>query len=456
MIIKIGNKMKYKILITSLLLLLTTHFLFSQAIKVTVAKGPNGWQLMRDNKPYYIKGAGGQTFTGKVVEIGGNSIRTWGLEQADEALAEAQKKGLTVMLGMWVQHERHGFDYNNKAAVQKQLEGFRKAVLKYKDHPALLMWGVGNEVDLNYSNTKVWDAIQDIAKMIHELDPNHPTSTVTAGLDGAEVKLIKEKAPDIDIYGINTYGDVGNVKENLRKFGWDGPYMITEWGPNGHWEVQKTQWGAAIEQTSKEKADSYANRYTQYIAADSAYCIGSYVFLWGYKQEYTATWYGMFMKDGKSTETVDALERVWTNKKIENPCPSLLNVSLNGKKPADNIRLKAQDMNEAEVQIAFEGKGGLVYNWEILRESDDKKEGGDAEREAEAITGLFRTNGEAKVKFRAPTATGQYRLFITVTNKGKAAYANIPFYVSPRDANDKPAFFVQPKVYDIKSFSTNE
>ena len=66
-----------------------------------------------------------------------------------------------------------------------------------------MMWSIGNEVDLFYSNTKVWDVVQDIAEMIHEVDPNHPTNTVTAGLDAKELELIMDRAPDIDIYGIN-------------------------------------------------------------------------------------------------------------------------------------------------------------------------------------------------------------------------------------------------------------
>ncbi len=448
--------MKYKIYLLNSLFCLVFQCLSAQAIKVSVLKGEKGWELLREGKPYYIKGAGGQTFLDEVVATGGNSIRTWGLDDAQTILDEAHKRGLTVMLGLWVQHERHGFDYNNKANVQKQLDAFKKAVLTYKDHPALLLWGVGNEVDLNYSNIKVWDAIQDIAKMIHEIDPNHPTSTVTAGLDSLEVQLIKAKAPDIDIYGINTYGDVGNVKKNLRNFGWAGPYMITEWGPNGHWEVQKTKWGASIEQTSHEKAESYRNRYTQFIQGDSAYCVGSYVFLWGFKQEYTATWYGMFSKEGKATETVDAVEYAWKGKKPENPAPELLKVVLNGQAANTDLSLKSQEMNEARVEIAYQGKEKLTYYWEILKESDDKKEGGDAEKEAEAVTGLIKGNGKESISFRAPLVQGAYRLFVTISTKDKIAYANIPFYVTARTANDPQARFIQPKIYDFKSFSVTE
>lgn len=442
-----------KFTIVNVFFTLTFHFsLFSQAVKVEVKNTESGWQLYRDGKPYYIKGAGGDTHLDVVVSCGGNSIRTWGADNAQKILDDAQKHGLTVMLGLWVQHQRHGFDYDNKAKVEKQLNDFREVVKKYKDHPALLLWGVGNEVDLEYSNTKVWDAINDIAKMIHELDPNHPTSTVTAGLDASEVVLIKSKAPHIDIYGVNTYGDVGNVKDNIRKFGWDGPYMITEWGPNGHWESAKTEWGTSVEQSSKEKFDSYKERYEKFIVGDIKYCIGSYVFLWGQKQEYTGTWYGMFTEDGRPTETIDAMQLVWSGKLPENTSPTLDSLVLNKMQKTKNVFLKSQDKFEATVYSHDKESDNLKYEWIVLAESTDLKTGGDAEAKPEAIAGLIKSKKDNKIIFKAPSQEGRYRLFVNVTDGNKVAYANIPFYVVPRNANDPPANFINFKKASMDSF----
>ena len=335
----------------------------AQAVKVELSSNNGNWELLRNGKPYFIKGAGGDKHLDKLVEIGGNSIRTWSTDNARKILDDAQKHGLTVMMGLWVQHERHGFDYDDEVKVKAQLDGFRRVVLELKDHPALLFWGIGNEVDLNYSNTHVWDAIEDIAKMIHTLDPNHPTSTVTAGLDKDEVALIKAKAPNIDIYGINTYGDLGNIKKNIREFGWTGPYVISEWGPNGHWEVAKTSWNAPIEQSSNEKAEMYFNRYKDFILGDREMCLGSYVFLWGQKQETTSTWYGLFSENGLTSEAIDRLELLWTGKEPINQAPILKSVQFNGKSKFNKLEVVTDQICEAFVLAKDLDGYQIKYDW---------------------------------------------------------------------------------------------
>lgn len=407
-------------------------FVQAQAIKVEVVQTDSGYTLLRGGVPYELKGAGGQTHLDKLSEIGGNSIRTWSLEHAKEYLDMAHKHGLTVTMGLWVQHERHGFDYNNADAVKKQLDYFTKKVKELKDHPALLMWGIGNEMDLMYSNFKVWDAVQDIAKMIHETDPNHPTTTVTAGLHKREVQLVLEKAPDIDIFGVNTYGELKMAVDSIAAFGWNGPFLIAEWGPDGHWEVAKTAWGAPIEQSSSSKARSYAQRY-QYIKS-SPKCIGSYVFLWGHKQETTSTWYGLFTADGRSTEPVDELHKAWKKTIPANSTPKIQSYGIvtdssdNGRKKI----LRAGQFYEAVAGFSDPEGDKLRIQWQIISESTDTRIGGDAESAPPAIPGLIRKNKGERMIFKAPAEEGAYRLFITAHDRGNnAAYANIPFYVLP-------------------------
>ena len=51
--------------------------------------------------------------------------------------------------------------------------------------------------------------------------------------------------PDIDIVGINSYGGAASVPERYRKAGGTKPYILTEFGPPGRWEIEATAWGAA-------------------------------------------------------------------------------------------------------------------------------------------------------------------------------------------------------------------
>ena len=92
-------------------------------------------------------------------------------------------------------------------------------------------------------NLAMWNAIEDIAKMAHKVDPNHPTMTVVAELGGNKVKKINEHCPDIDIVGINSYGGGPSVGERYKPAGGVKPYVITEYGPPGTWESGKNAWG---------------------------------------------------------------------------------------------------------------------------------------------------------------------------------------------------------------------
>ena len=157
------------------------------AVKVEVRRNGDAYQLLRDGKPYFVKGGGGTGYFSRLAAYGGNSIRTWGTQNAAQILDSAQKNGLTVLMGLGVTPERHGFNYDDPAAVKKQFERIKADVLKFKDHPALLAWGIGNELNLSYKNPKVWDAVNDIATMIHKEDPNHPASTVLAGINKREI-----------------------------------------------------------------------------------------------------------------------------------------------------------------------------------------------------------------------------------------------------------------------------
>ncbi|MGZ0015773.1 glycoside hydrolase family 2 TIM barrel-domain containing protein [Yeosuana sp. AK3] len=403
-------------------------------VKVEVTQINGKYQLLVNEKPFYIKGAGLEF--GKISSLAehhGNSFRTWrtnnGKQTGKEVLDAALKNNLMVTMGIDVARERHGFDYNDEKAVKAQYERIKKEVLELKDHPALLIWAIGNELNLRATNPKVWNAVNDISRMIHEIDPNHPTTTTLAGMSQQEIQYIKERCPDIDILSVQLYGSIVKLPKLLKDFGWKGPYIVTEWGATGHWEVPKTSWNAPIEENSTVKAANYLKRYQIAIESDTTQCLGSYVFLWGQKQERTPTWYGLFLEDGKETESVDVMHYLWNKEWPINRTPQIRSFYINDKTSYDSVKINTESTVTAEVTVTDFENDAIEYQWEVLRESTDLKDGGDKEERPETIKLKTTTNQNGVLEFQAPQP-GHYRLFVYASDgNNQAATANIPFMV---------------------------
>ena len=400
-------------------------------VKVEILKTDSTYQLIRDSKPYFVRGAGGSAYPDRIKTFGGNSIRTWGTRDAQRILDTASKYNLTVLMGLDVASERHGFNYDDTAAVRKQLNKIREEVLKYKDHPAILGWGIGNELNLQYKNPKVWNAVNDISRMIHDLDKNHFTTTVFAGINKGLVDYIKERTPDIDLLCINTYGGLATLPRTIRQSGWEGAYLVTEWGPTGHWEGLQTTWKSPIEETSSEKAAVYKSRYEYGIENDRQKCLGSYVFLWGQKQERTPTWYGVFTEKGEESEVVDVMQFLWSGSWPKNKAPHLYSLQLDNKRAVDNISLQPGGSYTAAAVVSDPDNDRISYRWELLPEPTKLSEGGDFEARPKPVEGLVTLSGvDGKIQIKAPPSEGAYRLFVYVTDgNNNVATANIPFFV---------------------------
>jgi len=406
--------------------------------KVELRQVDGRWLLYVNHQPFYIKGAGLEYGSQeKLAAHGANSFRTWttdnGRATGQQVLDRALTNGLMVAMGLDVDHERRGFDYSDTNMVAKQFALLKSQVLEYRNHPALLVWVVGNELNFE-KNPKVWDAVNDLSKMIHELDPNHPTTTTLAGFKEETANLVKTRAPDLDFISFQMYSDIINLPKYLREAAWDKPYIVTEWGATGHWECGKTEWGAPIENDSTTKADLYEKRFHAVIESDQKLCLGSYVFLWGNKQERTPTWYGMFLSSGEETAPVDVMHHIWTGAWPANRCPRLEGAWLDGKTALQNVRLVAGQTYAAKVSANGLNQDALTYRWEVMHESAETKIGGDAESKPAPLPGLIADPAASEISLKAPDRAGAYRLFTYVFDgHGHAAHANIPFYV------DEPA-----------------
>ncbi len=397
----------------------------AQAVPVTIVKKGAAFQLMRAGQPYFIKGAGGDGSKPDLKAVGANSFRTWGADGSQAKLDEAQKLGLTMTLGIWLGHKEHGFDYGNAAQVASQYADACKAIDKYKDAPALLMWGIGNEMEQGQiDDPNVWKAIEQIAAYAKKVDPNHPTMTVVAEIGGNTVPMINKYCPSIDVVGINSYGGGPSLAQRYKAAGGVKPFVITEYGPPGTWEVGKNSWDAANELSSTDKAEAYRKTYVGSIA-NQPLSLGSYAFTWGNKQEATATWFGLLLPDGSRLGAVDALTELWTGKPAANRAPLIKSLKLQGADrvaPASTVKLTL-DATDAE-------NDPLKVDW-VLQHDPVKNNTGGATEAAPPIYPEAIVKSDAHgAELKMPSIGGGYRAFAFVhDNHGGAAVANIPLFV---------------------------
>lgn len=406
-------------------------------ITVRVVPSGPGFTLLRDGKPYFIKGAGGSASLPKLQEAGGNSLRTWGADNLGPVLDEAQRLGLTVCVGIWLGHKEHGFHYDDPRQVAEQYERVRKNVLQWKNHPAVLVWGIGNEMEVSEGHsTAVWKAVEDAAKLVKSLDPNHPTMTVVAEMGPEKVHNINTLCPDIDIIGINSYGGAPSLPKRYAAAGGVKPYIVTEFGPPGTWETGRNAWGAAPELTSTQKAGTYCRAYLSAVK-DQPLCLGSYAFTWGNKQEATATWYGLFLSDGSKLAGVDALSELWTGKPPATLCPSIDSLSLEG--GADQVAPGAT----VKVLLAASDpqRSPLKVRWVLQKDPVNDSVGGDKQPVPPTYPDALVHSDEKSVEVKMPAAPGAYRLFAYVHNSAgdAAAVGNIPLFVKKMSGDGKAA-----------------
>ena len=409
-------------------------------LKVEIEQDSDRFQLFVDGKPYFIKGARTlrTRYMDKVAEYGGNAVRIGYNNNVKEVLDEAHRLNLTVLFGLPVQAERNGFDYGDEKAVEDQYNKMQEIVETFKDHPVLLMWAIGNELDhipgdLDY-NLNMWNAVNDIAIMIHEVDGNHPAMAVVGRGKNEKMKDLVDRCTDVDLLGINAYADIWEVPDWLREYKWNKPFAVTEWGPSGHWQVPRTKWGVVIEETSTEKAKVYKERYEKVIK-DEPWCVGSYVFLWtSNRQERTHTWYNMFHDDGSEKEAVEVMRFEWTGKWPENRTPKIDSLQIDGMNALDNISVTAGTVHYSRVYVNDPDGDELNIEWELVPEN--KKFGayaGQGETKPPIVEGAITGDQEGGrlIQFTAPAEKGgNFRLFVyAYDGHGHVAVANIPFHI---------------------------
>ena len=418
-----------------------------QATRVEIRQTGRGFELVREGEPYYVRGACGWDFLEELKASGGNSIRTWGGNRR-ELLDRAHSLGLTVCAGLWLEHTGRGtgylarsggpFCYDDPASVEAQQSRILAEVREQKDHPAILMWGIGNEYEIvSCDNPNMWRAVGELAREIKLIDPNHPTITVLADVTETKIAMLRKYCPSLDALGVNSYGGLATLGDRIRKLGWEKPYLVTEFGGYGWWDTPETPWGAPLEPDSTQTACYYYLPYLSSIARQKRRCLGSYVYLWGYHLGFSSsnTWLQMHLRNaGEPVAAVEAMELAWTGRLPSDRAPEIVywqsSVALREVPPGSRHTAEIVLRHPGRPLLQDQAHPEVPYDvrWEIMGESPPL--GHDWPVSCpECITSVR----EKRVTFKAPTTDGAYRLYVyVVDDAGRAATANVPFFVRAR------------------------
>ncbi|PRY45105.1 discoidin domain-containing protein [Umezawaea tangerina] len=317
---------------------------------ITRVTGTQGnWQLSVDGAPYVVKGltwgppvSEAASRMPDVKAMGVNTIRTWGTDAGSKPLFDAAAaNGVKVVAGFWLQPGggpgsggcvNYVTDATYKANMLSEIQRW---VTEYKAHQGVLMWNVGNESILGmqncFSGTELENQrnayarfVNDAARAIHAIDANHPV-TNTDAWTGAWPYL-KANAPDLDLYSVNAYNAVCNVRQDWINGGYTKPYIVTEGGPAGEWEVPNDANGVPTEPTDVAKRDGYLRAWNC-ITGHTGVALGATLFHYGTEGDFGGVWFNL-IPNGEKRLSYYAVRQMYGGAAAANTPPVITNMAL--------------------------------------------------------------------------------------------------------------------------------
>ena len=406
-----------------------------------IERTDTGFTLMVNQHPFYVRGVaynpghdwrdGNSVLTREQLEkdfrairdMGANTIRRYGPCLGDRNILNvAEEYKLKVLFGFNFDPKTdYVFDEHKMQAYREQVLA---NVLRYRDHPALLGWALGNETwgllkqqytqpYLSVVRRNYVRMVEQLARDIHRLDPVHPVFTCMehAGYQlNAELAAYSADAPSIDVLGINSYYRplIESVYESVQTFAPNRPYLISEFGPNGYWnkDYNLLLAGRLREQAESEKATWYQCQWSKYVLHYKGANVGGIAYCWRDRYEGTATWFGLTDFRGRKKPSYTGLKALWTghSERIS---------------PAPQIALPAYMCRGGRYLAEVKGMGGDLkgkqLSWCLL--SDEYLHEVDANSESFGASLLFTVPKQGK----------NLRLYVSVSDdQGHVSTASAP------------------------------
>ncbi len=417
-----------KAVVKKIIFYIFVYFLCSpgwlQASQVYVRGEKGNWFLEVDGRPFYIKGAGcglaagrkGEDYLKLANELGANSVRTWGTDQGNQHyLDTAARYGLKVAAGIWLNYVADdgsfSYRYDKEYLETKRREVF-DYIKKYKDHPAILIWGLGNEA-LFFTKEEeekiaFCNFLEELIREIHRLDPAHPVCYAGAGTTALPYLL--KYVPSLDIIGMNVYGSIRTAQGAWEYQGFDKPYLLTEYGSHLSADRPKDGNNKPIELSDENKAKIYKDLAGQ-IYSFKGNNVGGFVFHLGETTQESMTWWNI-NEGGLKRESFWKIYEVYTGRKPPHKpirIAKFLVSKINNISPSELIEVKAgareQAGNDLSITYAISSAKENIMMYYVNEYIP---------------TEVFYSEDGARI--RVPSKGGIYRIYCFVRDKfGNAA-----------------------------------
>lgn len=364
-----------RVVLAGLIVLAVFSAAWVEPVRVTIVGKPGKYELRVNERPFYVKGVSfslnedplrfDEHLTParinyhfkRIRRMGANTIRRYhDNPDTQMILDEASRVNLMVLLGIWLDHD---VDYAHDAQrLQVYRDRVRDLVLRYRKHPALLMWVLGNETwgllkkefpdtrDLWPRRTAYYRFVNELALLVKELDPNHPVMTVDEhapdlfethpkGFLGLEtsMRMFRDMVPAVDVFGVNSYypQDISELHRLVVRAGLGRPYLVSEFGPPAYWGVHWTwdDMGLPVEPTDLVKSISYAANWKNHIESHRGWNLGGNAFVWKDRHEGSYTWFGLTDSQDRLKPAYWSLREAWTGQRQPSTQPMVVGLEIN-------------------------------------------------------------------------------------------------------------------------------
>ena len=402
-----------------------------------------------DGAPFRIKGVAGSYSHESLAalrEWGGNTVRVYNANNLQANLDAAHMHGLFVIVGLSSSSTR------DLAAESRRVQA---VVDRYKGHPAVLCWNIGNEMDVVDDLLQRVDAL---ARAIKSVDPGHPvinsfvdfgSKATSSGPNASALLVALRRGTALDAVGINTYGSAPSLAQRYESWLLPVPFVVTELGWWPGLQGRRAPWVQAdtpearvvtYEKTSTERAEHVGAALTAMYA--SAQCLGGTAFRWGpisgtgVQVNIWHMLYHAFPGGPISRTSVgDELIRAWTGRLPSVVAPKItskgvyewwsnaggrvrIETTWGGITMAPTNDLQAGQRVDAQVTL---DRAGVPCTWEIRQHYDRRNK-------ATAVLWSETTGAStpSQVTFAAPPP-GTYRLYVFGSDRGSVVSASMPF-----------------------------